>query len=541
MLKLTHKQNKQNKQNKKIIKSYKKQKDIIDPIKNAIHDNLFKEASQKIIDKNDYDEGDKIYIYLYKNGYNKKNLINWLLLNSNDYDIRMHIFNKHSNELDPKTKLKFLINVFINKDKFNFKLDNDNFDKLMNNIHYIYDNNNETLDIDLFTILYTINYNSPYFFKNIKLALKDYNFTINNTKIYDNKTIGIYTLYKQSPAFKHFIETLYYLSEYNNVILYIEEDESNFEEKYRKYIHPTNMKLEFILNKTDNELTEIINNNSHILMIFIYGFYKRRNVVLNHPAKKTIHYLEAQNLYTKNVYDYVLYDKFYYNTLQQRYNKIYHKNIDDEFNFIKLNIPINIMLPICNNFNPLNPEYNENNIKIGLICTSSRKFCNKLILIINTIMKCNSNIYFTIYTIVNNEWLLGLLSKYKHRITIKSYDNNNYKNELQNNLLYLDPVIYNNHSTGMEIIGSRRPFVSYLNNEYLFATVSSAIIEHIGMKKELCADNVSDYIKLILYHTQSKERYYQLFNKFINNISYLDDLNKIYAKELYTQLNNINN
>ena len=276
MLKLTHKQSKN--KNKKIIKSYKKQKDIIDPIKNSIHDNLFREASQKIDSKSDYDGGDKIYIYLYKNGYNKKNLINWLLINSNDYDIRMHIFNKHSNDLDTKIKLKFFINIFFNKEKFNFRLDNDNFDKLMNNIQSIYDNNNENLDIDLFNLFYTINYNSPSFFKNIRLALKDYNFTIDNTKIYDNKTIGIYTLYNNSPAFKHCIEVLYYFAEYNNIILYIEVDESNFEEKYKKYIHPTNMKLEFIGNKTDNELTELMNNNNHILMIFIYGFYKRRNV-----------------------------------------------------------------------------------------------------------------------------------------------------------------------------------------------------------------------------------------------------------------------
>jgi hypothetical protein len=262
---------------------------------------------------------------------------------------------------------------------------------------------------------------------------------------------------------------------------------------------------------------------------------------MNHPAKYIMHYLDTSTFYTKNIFDYNLMDKYKYNILQKKYQTIYNQPIENDFNFIKLNNPLH-MTPVSNNCDLHNPVYNPSNIQVGLISNSSIKFCNNLLLVINKMLYYNQNIYLNIYTYVNNDWLLNNFTKFKDRIKIKSYSNWDYKKEFQNNILFLDTFICNGHSTAMEILSSLRPFISYNNDEKFFGSISSTMIEHIGMSKELCANNPLSYLKLVLYHLQSKENYDKLYNKFIyklKNSGIID--NKIYARELYNELEKLNN
>jgi hypothetical protein len=534
------------------VKPNQKIKEIIEPIKNKIHDKLFLDANSKIMskDKNDNKEGENLYIYLYKNGYNKQNILNWLAMFTSNYDISMNIYNNQYNLINTESKLKLLYNIFFNKDKYNFKFTSNNFNYLLNQINeiYVYDDNIIN-KIDLYNYLYTCNMNSLKYFDLIKSFCNKYYIenklnleNTNNIEKY-NKSIGIYCLYDQSPAFKHSIEVINYLADYNNIILYIETTKENFNNDiYHKYVSHQNIKTEFIKDLSNESLIQLMNNYSHNILIFIYGLYCRGGVVLSHPAKYTLHYLDTPIFYTTQIFDYNLIDKYKYNLLNQIYMKNHKTSIKNEnnFKFINLNVPYH-MTPITNQCEFKNPEYKNERIQIGLISNSSVKICDKIILIINKLLHYNQNIYINIYTFTNQEWLLSNILKYKERIEIKLYDNLNFKYELQNNILFLDTSICNGHSTAMEILSSYRPYISYKNEDYYFGSISYNMIEHINMESELSANNLIDYIKLALYHLKSKENYDLLFKKFIKNLNESKIIdNKFYATDLYNQIKHLN-
>ena len=276
-------------------------------------------------------------------------------------------------------------------------------------------------------------------------------------------------------------------------------------------------------------------SNNHIFLIFIYGFFKRRNVVLAHPSKYTFHYLDPlYNLYTKRLYDYNIIDKYGYNEL-----KAFNPEVDNDLGIIKLDVPV-IMTSVCNVFEISRPIYNPEQIKIGLILNEC-KLCNKTINIINKILTKNNKIYLTVYAFCDKTWLFSNFNKkYYSRIELKIYDNHNYMNELQNNLLYIDTILCSGHSTAMEIIKSSRPIIAFKNKTKFFGLVASNIIQHIDMCDELCADNEDKYLELVLHHLQNETNYMELYNQFIYQLEKSNILdNSKYAEELYNKLNEL--
>jgi hypothetical protein len=507
---------------------------------NKINDKLNLEAA-KLISENKKNEAAEIYIYLVNNGYNKINIINWLVAYSiNNYN--NYLYNKYKNEITNKNKLKYLINIFFNKEKVNFDLfTNNNYNTLLEDINELYNNDEILKEIDLFNFFYTVNFNNPLLFKYLNKIYYNINPT-NYIKKYKHNNnfsnnIGIYCLHNQSPAFKNCFEVLYYLSLKINIILYLECLETEFDIKYKDFLNINsnhNIQIIFIKDESDNKVINLMKNNNHKLLLFINGFYLRKNIVLEHPAFKIINYLELPSIYNNTIYDYNLIDKYAYNIIKSK-----NKNIDNDYNFILLDIPY-IMSPYCCNFNNIEPIYNQDKIEIGLISNGNAKICDKIIFIVNQILEKNKNIFLNIYTYCENEWLLKHFFKYKNRIKIKSYNNNNYMNELQENLLYLDTIIYNGHSTAMEIFASKRPLICYKNTSKYFGSISSTMIEYLGLLDELCADNVNDYINIILHHLENKENYYKMYTKFINKINETGFTNnKIYTDNLYEKLNEI--
>jgi hypothetical protein len=391
--------------------------------------------------------------------------------------------------------------------------------------------------IELFHIMYYSDFTNNNFFNHIKYFCntiqpydKIFQPTLGNITADKLTNLGIYTLYDQSPAFKHCIEVLSYLSGLVDITLYVES--TKIDEKYDKYIKDrNNLRIELIGGKTDEEVINLIKSNNHIFLIFIYGFLKRKNVVLAHPAKYTFHYLETPNLYTNHIYDYNIIDKYNYNYLRQL-----NTNIDNEFGIVKLDVPFH-MTPVCNDYVISTPKYNENRIMIGLIVNEC-KLCDRAINVISEILKNNKNIYLNIYSYCDKEWLLNNFNKkYHSRIEIKSYDNNDYKKELQENLLFIDLILCSGHSTAMEIFNSKRPIITFKNKTKFFSLVASNIIQHIGMCDELCADTEDKYVKLVLHHLKNEANYMAVYNKFIYKLekSNILDNNK-YAVELYYKL-----
>jgi hypothetical protein len=508
-------------------------------VKTKIYDKLFDDARRYIEEDTNFTRSTDIYLYLINNNYNKENITKWLSCNATDYDVRKYAFNNllKWGKITDEDKLKMFIDMISNKSKYDF--DMRQYDNVLQTINKMMDNEQLCNKIDLFYIIYYSDFNSPNWLNHIKYfcnAIQPYDNTYHPTlgNITADKLInlGIYTLYDQSPAFKHSIEVISFLSEIVPITLYVEG--TTIDSKYDKYIKDkANLKIEFIGDKTDEELTNIMKKYNHIFLIFIYGFYKRHNVVLAHPAKYTFHYLDTYNIYTKRLYDFNIVDKYSYN-----YLKKYNPDVENEFGLVKLDVPVH-MYPTCNECSIQRPKYNSDKIQIGLIINEC-KICDKIINIINKILSKNKNIFLTIYTYCDKTWLLRHFNKYHSRIDVKSYDNNNYMNELQNNLLYIDSVLYNGHSTSMEILKCNRPLIAFKNKSKYFGLVSSNIIKHIDMCNELCADTVDKYIELVLKHLKTKDSYYKLYDKFVANMEKSKILdNKHYAKELYNKLSEL--
>ena len=371
----------------------------------------------------------------------------------------------------------------------------------------------------------------------VKAKIK-YNLT--NTKL---NNLGIYMLNPtSSPAFNIIIESFSILSSYTNIILYCDCNINDIPIIYNNFITTNNIKIEYIKDKPDDYVSNLMLENSHILLIFIYGFFTRRNVVCAHPALKIIHYLDSPNIYNLALYDYNLIDKYVYKILKSKY-----ANIDNEFNFILLDVPyIDVpytttshVLQIDDTFKYTTPIYKHDTLNIGLILNQC-KLCYNLVYIINKIFKLNQYVILNVYSFCDKEWFLNHFNKYKHRINIDNYHNKNYILTLEKNLIYIDTIQYNMHSTATEVLNSKRPFISYKNNNSFFGSISSIFINHINMTNDLIADNNNDYIKLLLKHIKTEQSYNSLYNKFIHNLDNSQLLNKnVFTKNLYEKLNEI--
>jgi len=354
--------------------------------------------------------------------------------------------------------------------------------------------------------------------------------SINTKNKYDNSYIkshnkierlGIYILPKHaSPGFKNFRRILNFIKDKFDIYLFLDNKKEDLDDDDMEFIKDIN-NIFYLSNLTDNAVADLMYEKKLTMLISIYGFYMRKNVMLMKPAPIIISYQEPPVIYPESCYDYNLIDRYLYDSLKK------YANIDEtKFKFINLDIFI-LPVPFYSKFNNLiRPFYNKKKIKIGLIVYSP-KISHELVKLVNRIIKIK-NVYITIYGFNNIRWLKNLFPSEK--IIISSYENTNPV-KLQDNILFIDSVNYNNHSTALEILKLKIPFIGYKNIKRYHGLFSESLIKIIGMENYLLADNIDDYVKKVKLCICNEEVYYKLYDRFVNKL----DKSKILSDEFYSE------
>lgn len=341
--------------------------------------------------------------------------------------------------------------------------------------------------------------------------------------------LGVYILPKNaSPGFKNFRMQIRYLSKNFNLYLFIDNNEDEMDDIDKEILK----KLEnvyYVGSMDDKSLSELIYEKKLTILISIYGFYKRKIMILTKPAAIMVSFQEPPVIYPKTCYDYNLIDKNLYNVLKKF-------NIDeDKFNFITLKKNFILPIPLYSSFNKISePQFDETSIKIGIIMYPP-KINYEVIDLINSIIKINKNIIVTIYGYMQEEWIKMIFPS--DQIRHDKYDNSNPVKLLEN-ILFLDPMFINSHSTALEIIKIKRPIIGYVNKDKYLGNFTQSLMKSLNMEKYFLADNLNDYIKLVKLYVYSKELYLKMYSKFIkklNESSILEE--KYYINDFIDNLN----
>ena len=154
----------------------------------------------------------------------------------------------------------------------------------------------------------------------------------------------------------------------------------------------------------------------------------------------------------------------------------------------------------------------------------------------NNIVESKKNIIITVYGFINSEWFKKIFPS--EQIKLDTYDNTN-PIKLQDNIIYIDSISYNNHSTALEILKLKIPFIGYLNKNRYHGLFSESLIKTIKMEDDFLADNINKYTNLIKLYTYDESAYNKFYDKFIKKL----DESKIlsdedYADNLAKTLNN---
>jgi hypothetical protein len=354
----------------------------------------------------------------------------------------------------------------------------------------------------------------------------------NNDYIKNHKTIekiGIYILPKaSSPGFKNFRSIIKYLKNLFNIYLFLDNTESELDNNDKMFIDGVT-EVHYISKSSNIELSKLIHEKKLTILISIYGFYRRKDVILSKPCPLIISYQEPPVIYPKTCYDYNLIDNNLYDILKQ-----YTKIDENMFNFIKIDGFI-LPIPYYSDYSIIKtPVYDPNCIRIGLI-TYSPKMSHELVKLVNGIIKINKKIFITIYGYINNDWFKIIFPS--EQIKLDRYDNTN-PIKLQENILFIDCITYNNHSTALEILKLKIPFIGYSCKNRYHGLFSKSLIKSIKMEKYLLADNIVDYIKLIKLYTFNEELYFKLYKKYIKKLDESNILSdEYYANNLSKTLN----
>jgi hypothetical protein len=472
---------------------------------------------------------------IYNEEETNTHLDNLIKLNYIEIDINYYNFNRLT---DIQKKRLY---PFLNKK-------NDEYKK--NSIHLI-------IDINSFKDKYLLNYNDMVYYQRKgveilsdndilnKYNIDPYNFTrfndiselnnidkvinISENNKYDNNYIlehkkieklGIYILPKDaSPGFKNFRRIIQYLKNHFNIYLFLDNKEDDLDNDDKEFIKDV-IEVNYLDNKTNDEVGDLIYNKKLTILLAIYGFYKRKDVILAKPAKIIISYQEPPVIYPISCYDYNLIDINLYNSLKK-----YAKLDENKFNFIKMD---NFILPVpfYSNYNEIKrPVYDKNNIRVGLIAYAP-KISHELVKLVNNIVEINKNIIITVYGYISIEWFKIIFPS--EQIKLDQYDNTNPV-KLQDNILFIDSINYNNHSTALEILKLKIPFIGYLNKNRYHGLFSESLIKTIKMEDHLLSDNINTYTKLVELYTHDEISYYNFYNKFIKKL----DESKILSDEHY--------
>ena len=138
----------------------------------------------------------------------------------------------------------------------------------------------------------------------------------------------------------------------------------------------------------------------------------------------------------------------------------------------------------------------------------------------------NPNIYVTIYGYVDKKWIDGLFNSSQ---VIHDTYNNSYPDKLLGNLIYIDSISYNNHSTALEVLKLKRPFIGFKNINKYHGCFSYSLMKFLKMDKYFLTDNIDDYVNLIKLYTYNEQVYNRMYHKFINKL----DESKILSDNKY--------
>ena len=369
-------------------------------------------------------------------------------------------------------------------------------------------------------------------FKNLNIKKNNFDYIKNHDKI---EKLGLYILPKSaSPGFKNFRKNINYLKKKYKIYLFLENDKESMDSSDLEFLENV-YEVNFVNNLSDEKLKNLIYEKKLTLIIYIYGLYLRRNVVLNKPCPIQINYQEPPVIYPNSVYDYNLIDINLYDILKK------HAKIDESiYKFITLKK--NYILPMPYYYDKIEikePKFNKDCIKIGLIAYSP-KISNELIKLIKKIINLNPNIYITIFGYMDRKWIDQLFNT--KQVILDNYENNNPV-KLFEYIFFIDSISINNHSTALEVIKIKRPFIGYLNiNKYL-GCFSYSLIKSLNMEKYFLASNIDDYINLIKLYTYNENVYKRMYHKFIKKLNqssnldneyyindFIDTLDKFYIK-----------
>ena len=440
-------------------------------------------------------------------------------------------------------KLNFLIDALSFKDKY--LLTENEIENITNDVESMLENEeillNSSIDPYNFTRFSNIkNLNKiNILYKNLNLTKKMGNFDYikNHNKI---ENLGLYILPKlASPGFKNFRKNINYLKKKFKLFLFLDDNKENLDSSDLNFIENI-YEVNFVQNLDDDELKNLIYEKNLTIIIYIYGLYKRKKVVFDKPAPIQISYQEPPVIYPNSIYDYNLIDIYLYDLLKE------HAKIDESiYKFITLKN--NFILPFPYYYDQIEikePNFDKNYIKIGLIAYSP-KISHELIYLIKKIINLNPNIYITIFGYIEKKWIDKLFDT--KQVILDTYDNSN-PCKLYEYIFFIDSISYNNHSTALEVIKIKRPFIGYLNVNKYHGCFSYSLIKSLKMEKYFLADNLNDYINLIKLYTFNEIIYKRMYHKFIKKLNqsrvlkddfYINDfantLNKFY--ENYKQNN----
>jgi hypothetical protein len=411
-------------------------------------------------------------------------------------------------------KLNFLIDALSFKDKYLLtekEIENITYDveNMLENEEILLNSSIDPYNFTRFSNLKNLN-KINILYKNLNLNEKMGNFDYikNHNKI---ENLGLYLLPKlASPGFKNFRKNINYLKKKFKLFLFLDDNKENMDSSDLKFLENV-YEVNFVQNLDDEELKNLIYEKKLTIIIYIYGLYKRKNVVLNKPAPIQISYQEPPVVYPNLIYDYNLIDIHLYDILKT------HSKIDESiYKFITLKN--NFILPIPYYYDQIEikePNFNKNCIKIGLIAYSP-KISHELINLINKIINLNPNIYITIFGYIEQNWI-DLLFDTK-QVILDTYDNSN-PSKLYECIFFIDSISINNHSTALEIIKIKRPFIGYVNFNRYLGCFSYSLIKFLKMEKYFLADNFNDYINLIKLYTYNEKVYNRMYHKFIKKLN----------------------
>lgn len=450
------------------------------------------------------------------------NAINYLKNNNLKIDLDKDKFNKLSNEqkknlykfinLKEEDKINFLTDALASKDRY--LLNEYDMEYLTNELEKLYENKELTSKLFIdpynftrFSNITNLN-NLTNVIKNDNVINRDFSYLNSHDNI---QKLGFYILPKSaSPGFKNFRKIVNTLKKMYNLYLFIDDSKSSMDSSDLTFFDDVT-ELNFVSDLSNHSLENLINEKNLTIMIYIYGLYKRKEVVLKKPSPIQISFQEPPVIYPSYVYDYNLIDINLYEALKK------YAKIDDSIYRI-ITLKENFILPIPHYSHTYlhitEPKYDPQHIKIGLIAYAP-KISHELVQLVNKVISLNPNIYVTIYGYVDKEWINGLFNS--NQVIHDTY-NNTYPDKLLGNHLFIDSIVQNNHSTALEIIKLKRPFIGYLNKNKYHGCFSYSLMKSLKMDKYFLSDNIDDYVNLIKLYTYNEHVYNRMYHKFIKKL-----------------------